>query len=200
MAEITVTPDPFHLVAYEASVLRELVADIAALVELPPDVAVRLDVDEALPHPLVANEVDVVDGVVELWCSGGSFEARDRSRQFSTEHASAQLMAMLLRARDRVCGGFEEAPPDRSLTHAQRAAWDASAWGRVAQRGINVHQQKRRYDFRLQHGFSDASDAAFERLWAAPACSWAIVTEVCAETGAVDRPKAKTDIGLLRVR
>ena len=31
--------------------------------------------------------------------------------------------------------------------------------------GHNVRRQKQLYDFRMQHGFTDVADAAFERLW-----------------------------------
>lgn len=196
--DITVTPDPFNLVVFDTATIAALVADIAATLEFPPDVAITLRVDELLPHPILATNVDIVDGVAQLYVSGGNFEARNQSRAFSEPHARAEITHMLLRARDRLVAGFESAPPDGELTLAERQAWDTYTWGRVARLGHNVHQQKRRYDFRMQHGFTDAADAAFDRLWAVPTCTWYGIREVCAETGAVERAKPKTPIDLLR--
>ncbi|MGZ4679263.1 MAG: hypothetical protein ACXVIH_04440 [Ilumatobacteraceae bacterium] len=194
-----VTPDPFHLVNYDTEQIRALVDDIAAQIDFPRDVAIELTVDEALPHPILATFADVDDGVARLWVAGGNFEARDHPRAFSELHARADITHMLLRARDRLVGGFETAPPEAEVALGERAAWDAYTWGRLARLGHPVHEQKRRYDFRMQHGFNDASDAAFERLWSAESMTWAGVQEICAETGAVGRPKPKTAIDLLRV-
>ena len=105
---------------------------------------------------------------------------------------------MLLRAKDRLDGGFEAAPSDHDLTLGERQAWDCYAWGRIARLGHNVHHQKRIYDFRMQHGFTDAADAAFDRLWNAESMTWDGVREICAETGAANRPTPKTAIDLLR--
>jgi hypothetical protein len=95
-------------------------------------------------------------------------------------------------------GGFEGAPAEAELTLGERSAWEAYAWGRARRLGHKLHHQKRLYDFRLQHGFTDASDAAFERLWNAESMTWDGIREICAETGAADRPKPKTRVDLLR--
>jgi hypothetical protein len=195
---VTVTPDPFLLVLYDTATIRTIVEDVAAQIEFPTDVDIALTIDEALPHPLLATFADVVDGKAALWVAGGNFEARDQVRAFSELHARADITHMLLRAKDRLVGGFEDAPPDAALTLGERAAWDTYAWGRLVRLGHPVHEQKRRYDFRMQHGFTDASDAAFERLWNAPTMTFAGVQEICRETGAVDRPKPKVAVDLLR--
>ncbi len=195
---ITVTPDPFHLVPYDANEIRAIVEDIAAQVELPGDLDIVMRVDETLPHPILGTNVDIVDGVVQLYVSGGNFETRNKSRGFSEPHARAETAHMLLRAKDRLDGGFENAAAEADLTLGERQAWDTYAWGRVARLGHNVHEQKRRYDFRMQHGFNDAADAAYERLWIAKSMTWDGVREICAETGASERPTPKTPIDLLR--
>ncbi|HEY3831206.1 MAG TPA: hypothetical protein VGO03_02835 [Acidimicrobiia bacterium] len=195
---VTVRPDPFILVLYDNATVRGIVDDVAAQVQFPAAVDIDLTVDEGLPHPILGTNADIVDGVATLWVSGGNFESRDSPRAFSERHARADITHMLLRAKDRVGGGFEAAPPDSELTLGERQAWDTYTWGRVARLGHNVHRQKRLYDFRMQHGFSDASDAAFERLWSAESMTWDGVREICAETGAVNRPKPKTAIDLLR--
>jgi hypothetical protein len=200
---VTVKPDPFHLVNYDTATIRGIVDDVAAQIGFPASADIELTVDETLPHPILGTNTDVVDGdggkkLAKLYVSGGNFEARDKSRAFSERHARAEITLMLLRAKDRLEGGFEAAPPDNELTLAERQAWDCYAWGRIARLGHNVHHQKRIYDFRMQHGFSDAADAAFERLYAADTMTWDGIREICAETGAVNRPKPKTPIDLLR--
>ncbi len=198
MGVITVTPDPFHLVEYDAAVLRGIIEEIAGTLGFPTDIDISLTVDEAIPHPIVATMADIVDGAVDLWCTGGCFEARNKTRAFSEPHARAEITFMLLRARDRLTGGFADAPRDGELSLGERTAWDASAWGRVQRLGHNVHHQKRVYDFRLQHGFTDASDAAFDRLYAADDSTWGAIREICAETGAAERPPSKLPADLLR--
>jgi hypothetical protein len=195
---IAVTPDPFHLVEFDASLLRGLVEEIAGSLGLPPGIDITLTVDEAIPHPIVGSFADIVDGAVDLWCTGGCFEARNKTRAFSESHARAEITSMLLRARDRLSGGFEDAPHDGELLPGERAAWDCYTMGRVAALGHRVHHQKRLYDFRLQHGFTDASDAAFDRLWNTPATTWGAIQEICVETGAAQRPKPKLPADLVR--
>ena len=54
------------------------------------------------------------------------------------------------------------------------------------------------YEFRLQHGFSDVADAAFERLWESPIDDVGRHPEICVETGAADRGPRKVPVDLLR--
>ena len=54
------------------------------------------------------------------------------------------------------------------------------------------------YDFRLQHGFTDVADAAFERCWDAEHITWDGIREICKETGAADRVPSKVPVDLLR--
>jgi hypothetical protein len=194
-----VNPDPFHLVNYDTAQISAIVDDVAAQIDFPRDIDIELTVDEQLPHPILGTFADVSDGHAKLWVAGGNFESRDQPRAFSELHARADITHMLLRAKDRLSGGFESAPPEAEVSLGERSAWDTYAWGRVARLGHPVHDQKRRYDFRMQHGFNDAGDAAFERLWSAESMTWAGVEQICAETGAKGRPKPKTAIDLLRV-
>jgi hypothetical protein len=194
----TVRPDPFNLVHYDTDQIRAIVDDVAAQIDFPRDVDIVLTVDEELPHPILGTFADVVDGHAELWVAGGNFEARDHPRAFSELHARADITHMLLRVKDRLVGGFEDAPAEADLALGERSAWDTYAWGRLARLGYPIHHQKRLYDFRMQHGFTDAADAAFDRLWNAESMTWAGVQEICAETGAAQRPKPKVPIDLLR--
>ena len=72
------------------------------------------------------------------------------------------------------------------------------AVGRAQRLGLPVRRQAQIYEFRLQHGFSDSADAAFERLWETPSTTFAAIQEICAETGAVERGESKIPVDLLR--
>jgi hypothetical protein len=61
-----------------------------------------------------------------------------------------------------------------------------------------VRRQASIYEFRLQHGFTDVADAAFERLWGSAHMTWEGIREICKETGAGDREASKIPVDLLR--
>jgi hypothetical protein len=198
MGRVHVTPEVFTVVPYDASVIAGLVEEAAALVGFPADVEIDLEIDEDLPRPLVGTASDVVDGRAKLWMSGGNLESMHRTRAFEEEFARRDFVQMLLRANDRLSEGFAGAPPDIDLTLAERVAWDAWAQARAEKLGIPARPDRMRYDFRLQHGFSDAADAAFDRLSDAQTLTWDGLRELCKETGAADRPVSKVPTDLLR--
>jgi len=198
MSRVTITPDPFTVVPYEVPVIAGLVEEAAALVGFPADVEIALEIDEDLPHPLVGTASDVVDGRAVLWMSGGNLEDTHKTRSFSEPAARLDLTQMVLRANDRLSEGFADAPRDVELTLAERAAWDAWTHARAGRLGLPIRPTRARYDFRLQHGFTDAADAAFDRLWDADTVTWNGLREICKETGAADRPPTKIAPDLLR--
>jgi len=195
---ITVRPDPFTLIAYDVNEITAIIEDAAALVGFPSDVDIELDVDEELFAPLTGHMSDLVDGTAKLWISGGNFEDNRRPRHFSADQARTDLAIMLLRAKDRTTEQFAGAPRDSELSRAERAAWDTYAIGRVLRLGLPVRRQRQLYDFRLQHGFTDVTDAAFERCWTAESMTWDGIREICKETGALDRDESKIPVDLLR--
>ncbi len=198
MGRVRVTPDPFTLVPYDAAEIAALVEDVAAMVDFPRDVEIDLDVDEELFAPLTGHLSDVVDGRVVLWVSGANFEDNKLPRHFADHQARDDLAVMLLRAKDRLSEEFAAAPPDAELSRSERTAWDAYAIGRCERLGLPARRQKQLYDFRLQHGFNDVADAAFDRCWSAERMSWAGIREVCKETGAAERGPSKVPVDLLR--
>jgi hypothetical protein len=198
VSRVSITPDPFTVVPYEVPVIAGLVEEAAALVGFPAAVEIDLTIDEDLPHPLVGTASDVVDGRAVLWMSGGNLENPQQTRAFSERSARLELTQMLLRANDRLGDGFASAPDDGALTLAERAAWDAWTHARAGRLGLPVRRTRMVYDFRLQHGFSDAADAAFDRLWDAETLTWDGLREICKETGAVDRPPTTIAPDLLR--
>jgi hypothetical protein len=198
VSTITVTPDPFTLVPYDAAEIRGLLEEAAALAGIPPTADIALTVDEELFAPLTGHMSDIVDGRVVLWISGGNFEDNKRPCHFSADQARLDLAVMALRANDRLTGEFAEAPPDAELARGERAAWDVYAFGRASRLGLDVRRPRQLYDFRLQHGFTDVADAAFERCWTAPSMTYAGIREICKETGASDRKTSKVPVDILR--
>ena len=195
---VTVKPDPFTLIAYDANEIVAIIEDVAALVELPSNVDVDLVVDEELFAPLTGHTTDVIDGRVKLWISGGNLEDSRRPRHFAPHQARRDFTYMLLRARDRLDEDFEGATDDGQITRGERSAWDVYAVGRASRLGTAARRQAQLYEFRLQHGFTDVADAAFERLWGSERMTWAGIQEICKETGAADRASSKIPIDLLR--
>ena len=195
---VTVTPDPFTLIEYDAAEIARITEDAAALIGFPPDVEILVEVDEVLFAPLSGTMSDVVDGRALLWVSGGNFEDTRRPRHFEASQARADITHMLLRAQDRLSDDFADAPPDRELARGERIAWDMYAIGRCERLGIPVRRQRELYDFRLQHGFTDVADAAFERCWNAPSMTYAGIREISKETGASDRKTSKVPVDILR--
>jgi hypothetical protein len=195
---IRVTPDPFTLIAYDVGEITSIIEDAAAVVGFPANVDIDLEVDEELFAPLTGFMSDAVDGRAVLWISGANFEDNRRPRHFSAEQARRDLALMLLRAKDRLSDDFAGAPAEASLSRAERAAWDVYTTGRGERLGLGVRRQKQLYEFRLQHGFTDVADAAFDRLWTAESMTWDGIREICKETGAVDRDASKIPIDLLR--
>ena len=198
MGRVTVSPDPFTLIAYDAAEIAAIVADAAAAAGVEPGVDIDLEVDEELFAPLIGHTSDVVDGRVKLWISGGNLEDNRRPRHFSAEQSRRDFTIALLRAKDRLSEDFASAPPDGQLSRGERAAWDVYAVGRGFRLGLAVRRQAILYEFRLQHGFTDVADAAFERLWQADRMNWEGIREICKETGAADRGDSKIPVDLLR--
>lgn len=198
MSRVTVTPDPFTLIPFDAAEIAALVEDVAALIDFPPGVAIDLTVDEELFPPLTGHMTDVIDGRAALWISAANLEDTRQPRTFAPDQSRADLTVMLLRAKDRLSDDFADAPPDRELSRGERVAWDVYAIGRAQRLGLPVRRQRELYDFRLQHGFTDLADAAFDRCWNAPSMSFAGIREICKETGAADRAVSKVPVDILR--
>jgi hypothetical protein len=198
VSRVTVTPDPFTLVPFEAAEIAALVEDVAAAVDFPLDLDIAVDVDQELFPPLTGHMSDIVDGKVVLWVSVANLEDTQVRRSFAPERARPDLAVMLLRAKDRLSEDFADAPPDRELERGERAAWDIYAFGRAEKLGFKVRRPRELYGFRLQHGFTDVADAAFERCWNAPTMTYAGVREISKETGAADRGPSKVPVDILR--
>jgi hypothetical protein len=176
---VTVDPPAFSFVDYDPDRIATVAADVAALAAIPDDVRIEVVVDEQSPFGKTST---VVAGrSVRIVVEGGAFEDTQRFRQFSEENARLVLGRLLFRAADRLDPAFGDPPPDPELTAAEHSAWDAYAVGRYARKaGVEAWPGRRRYAFRIRHGFSDAADRAFNRLWSASDLTWADIQAICA--------------------
>jgi hypothetical protein len=195
VSDVTLVPEEFTLVKFDAGQVRELIAAAMADTGFPTDVDVVVEVDEVLPHPLTASMVEIVDGTARLWFTGGCFESPQRQTGLSVDHTKVELANALFRARDRLLGGFESAPEDEELSDRQRTVWDTYAEARTAALGYPVRVPRRRYVFRLYGGFNDVADAEFDRLWAGGTLDWSELEATATRLAAADtRPEAKKSI------
>jgi hypothetical protein len=176
---VTVDPPAFSFVDYDSDRIAAIAAELAALAGMPDDVRIQVVVDEASPFGKTSTMVD--GRSVTVTVEGGAFEDMHRFRQFSDDNARLVLGRLLFRVADRLDPGFGDPPPDSELTHAEHTAWDAYAVGRFSRKaGVDGGLARRRYAFRLRHGFSDAADRAFDRLWAASDLTWADIVSISA--------------------
>lgn len=175
---VTVDPPTFSIVHYDPERIAAVVREVASLVGLPDDVSIEVVVDEQNPFGKTST---VVDGrSVTIVVEGGAFEDPQRLRQFSEANARLVLGRLLFRVADRLNPAFGDPPPDAELTPAEHTAWDAYAVGRFARRaGVDGGLGRRRYAFRIRHGFTDEADRSFDRLWAAADLTWGDLETVC---------------------
>jgi hypothetical protein len=165
---VTVTPQTFNFVAYDAALIERVTDELLASLGLT-DHDVNIEVDETTP--LSRTRVEIGD-TISIRAESGAFEDTKRPRQQSEVATATSIGRVLLRVRDRLDGGFGEAPPDDELSLAQVAAWETYSVGRLARLGIEVNEQRWRYNFRNRHGFTDEADQAFNRLWSSEGLTW----------------------------
>lgn len=171
MAAVTVSPETFELVDFDAAEIRRVAGDVADAVGLGGDVRVSIAVDEAEMMARVNSRVDGDTVVVEA--TGGAFESLRKARAFDEVRCRSVLGHALLRARDRLDPAFGNPPPDAELPVALEVAWATYIEGRLHRLGvIQGRPQRRIYHFRVRHGFNDTVDRIFDRLWNAADLTW----------------------------
>lgn len=178
---VTVTPDSFALVDYDPAAIVAVAERLVGEVGLPPDLAVVMSIDETTP---LARVTLTSLQPLELAVEGGALEDPKRIRQFSAARAADVIGMHLVQARDRLDPAFAAPAVDESLTLAHQVAWDVYAVGRLERLGYPGQRQRRLYQFRNRHGFTDGADAAFERLWTADGLTWAELTAISDEAAA----------------
>jgi hypothetical protein len=167
---VTVQPETFTMVHFDAGEIGALVDRLAAEVGLPADLSITVQVDESTP--MGRSLLTSVDPLV-LQLESGALEDPKRPRQLDPDGAADVLGRLLFEARDRLDPAFD-APADPSgLSLPQSVAWQVYCVGRLARLGHRAQRQRRLYQFRNRHGFTDAADAAFDRLWRGEGLTWA---------------------------
>jgi len=171
-AKVTVSPEEFIFVEYDAAEIATIVAELAAQLEIANPI--RVIVDETTPLAKVYEEIDAAssDATITLHAESGALEDRKHLQSFSPKAARESLGRILLRAHDRMRPEFADAPPDLELTLEQNAAWDTYCAGRLARMGVEVNQQRWRYNHRNRFGFDDGVDAKFDLIWTSDDLGW----------------------------
>jgi hypothetical protein len=185
MAKVRVSPTEFHFVMFDAAEIGRLVEEVADIVGIASDADIVVDIDESTP--LGRTSVRSVDPI-ELAIEGGAFENAKAPRQLSDRSVREVTARLLFRAKDRLSGRFDGAPADGDVPLAHNVAWDVYAVGRAARAGVPASKARRLYHFRNRHGFTDAADAAFEKLWNADDLSWDQIAALVEETAAARTP------------
>lgn len=176
---VTVTPESFSFVSFDSAMIQRIGEGIAAALDI--SLPIHVEVDETTP--LARVRVELGDSIV-IRIESGAFEDTRRPREQSESATATALGRALLRANDRLVGGFGEAPPDDDLSLAQVAAWETYCGGRLQRLGVDQNIQRWRYNFRNRHGFSDAADQLFEQLWAADGLTWGELSALSATAAA----------------
>ena len=179
MANVSVTPQEFHYVKFDAGEIAALTSKLADQIGLPADAVIEVEIDESTPAGRVRT--DSYDPI-KLHIEGGAIEDPTAPRTLSDRLAADVIGRLLLRAKDRTAPDFGDAPADTELDLQHQTAWDTACMGRLERLGYDVRKPRRQYHFRNRHGFSDVADSVFERLWAAESVTWADIEAACAET------------------
>ncbi|HEX4538831.1 MAG TPA: hypothetical protein VH112_01180 [Acidimicrobiales bacterium] len=185
MAQIAVSPEQFHIVAFDAGVIAATAERVADAVGLPADLEVRVEVDET--SPLGAGRLVGLHPVI-ISVQSGALEDAKRPRQLRVASVEDILGRLLFRAGDRLDPAFGDPPEEKGLTLAQGVAWDAYSVGRCSRLGFGDTQARWRYHFRNRHGFTDVADATFDRLWSATGLTWPDIDAACTQTETARQP------------
>jgi hypothetical protein len=172
---VSVTPETFTLVSYDSAEIASIIDELIAAIGLPADLDVRLEVDESTP--LGRAHIASIDPLL-ITVESGALEDPKRPRNLSRTGSADVLGRLMFRVRDRLDPAFGEPPEDDKLTLPQSVAWDAYCVGRLVRLGFTHYdnRQRRLYHFRNRHGFSDAADEAFDRLWTSDGLTWSDIT------------------------
>jgi hypothetical protein len=173
VVDVTVRPESFSYVEFDAETIRDLAAKLIGEVGLDVQ-QVIVEVDET--NPLGRAEITDTDPLT-LRFESGAFEDPKRPRHMSPGGVADVLGRLLFQYRDRIDPAFgaPEADDD-DIDLPYLVAWQVYAVARLARLGYRSQRQRRLYHFRNRCGFTDASDAAFDALWTGEDLTWADLT------------------------
>jgi hypothetical protein len=178
---VIVTPDELTMVDFDRDEIRAITEQLVREIGLPAELDITIDVDDTVL--LGGAEITSLDPVV-LSLQGGALEDPKRPKQLSRDGTADIIGRLLYRVGDRRDPAFGAPPADDDLSLAQRNAWDVYCIGRLARHGHRAQRQRRLYVFRNRHGFTDAADAAFDRLWSSESLDWSTIASI--SDGALD--------------
>ena len=170
---VEVRPETFSMVFFDAAEIRAIVEKLVAEIGLPADLSVTIEVDESTP--MGRARVASTDPLV-ITAESGALEDVKRPRQMSVEGTTDVLGKLLFAVHDRLDPAFGDPPADDDLTLQESVAWEVFCVARLGRLGHTVQRQRRLYQFRNRHGFTDAADAAFDHLWTAENLTWDDIT------------------------
>jgi hypothetical protein len=170
---VTVTPETFTMVDFDAATIASLAEQLVGEAGLPESTRVEIEVIERTPLGRV--RVESLEPL-RISVEGGAFEDPQHIRKLSPARVVDVLGVHLFQVRDRLDPAFGGPPLDDELPLTHKVAWDVYAVGRLDRLGHRTQRQRRLYHFRNRHGFTDEADAAFERLWSADGLTWAEIT------------------------
>ena len=177
MATVNVSPDEFHLVQYDAAEIASIVSALADRVGLG-DRTIEIEVDEKTP--LGSSAVVSLDPIT-ITVESGAFEDAKHLRHLNREGVEGVVGRHFMRTIDRLNPDFGDPPADEDLPIELYTAWDIYAVGRLERLGYPSQRDRRRYHFRIRHGFTDVADRVFDRLWDADNLTWAEIQAASAE-------------------
>jgi hypothetical protein len=166
---VDVRPEEFSMVFFEAAEIRAIVERLMQDVGLPADLAITVEVDETTP--MGRSLLQSLDPVV-LSLESGALEDPKRPRKIDPDGAADVLGRLLFEVRDRLDPAFGNPPSEAEITLPQSVAWQVYCVGRLRRLGYRGQRQRRLYQFRNRHGFTDAADEAFDRLWTGEHLTW----------------------------
>jgi hypothetical protein len=178
VARVTVNPENFEFVDFDAPTIAAIAERVADQVGIGGDDELTIDVDESVPLSRV--RIASTDPIV-LDIEGSAFEDAKRIRQFDEQAATRVLGRLLFQVLDLRTPGFGEPAPRDELSFPLRVAWDTYATGRVARLGYDAQRQRWLYAFRTRHGFTDEVDRIFDLLWNGDGYTWADLERLSAE-------------------
>ena len=165
---VEVTPTTFTYVYFDSAYIARIAQRLIGLFHLENH-NIRIDINETTP--LAKMHIEFGDPIV-INIQSGAFEDFSRPRQQSEPATTQSLGRILLKVRDRLSPEFANAPADEDLTLVQVAIWETYCVARLSRHDIDINRQRWLYNFRNRHGFNDASDRAFEKIWNSNDLTW----------------------------
>ena len=175
---VEVRPTEFSMVFFDAAEIQGIVEKLVAEIGLPSDLRVTVEIDETTP--MGRARVASIDPLL-ITAESGALEDVKAPRRLSEVGTLDVIGKLLFSVRDRLDPAFGDPPADEELTLQESVAWEVYCVARLGRLGHTVQRQRRLYQFRNRHGFTDAADAAFDRLWTTEPLTWAEITGISQE-------------------